>query len=103
MICYLVLKKIPSLIKILGDESEIISLYDREVEFLMKFGKEEHLVKMSYGYIENDRIVITDGPMKDYKGTVKKIDRHKRKAVIEVELFGRTMEVNVGVEIVKKI
>ena len=96
-------KKIPKLIKILGDGNEIIPLYHREIEFLMRFGKKEHLVKMSYGYIENDKIIITDGPMKDYEGTVKRIDRHKRKAVIEVEFFGRTMEVSVGVEIVRKL
>ena len=58
---------------------------------------------MSYGYIENDKIIINDGPMKNYEGIIKKIDRHKRKAVIEVEFFGRTMEVSVGVEIVSKI
>lgn len=96
-------KKIPKLIKILGDGNGIISLYDNEVEFLMRFGKGEHLIKISHGYIENDKIVITDGPMKDYEGTIKKIDRHKRKAIIEVEFFGRTMEVSVGVEIVTKI
>ena len=96
-------KKIPKLIKILGNEKEIIPLYDKEIEFLMRFGKKEHLIKMSYGYIENDKIIITDGPMKDYEGIVKKIDRHKRKAIIEVEFFGRTMEVSVGVEIARKI
>jgi transcriptional antiterminator NusG len=96
-------KKIPKLINILGDGNEIIPLYDREIEFLMRFGKEDHLIKMSYGYIENDKIVITDGPMKDYEGTVKRIDRHKRKAVIEIEFFGRVMDVSVGVEIVRKI
>ena len=97
------IRKIPKLIKILGNGNEIIPLYDREIEFLMEFGKKEHLIKMSYGYIENDKIIITDGPMKDYEGTVKKIDRHKRKAIIEVEFFGRIMEVSAGVEIVRKI
>lgn len=96
-------RRIPKLTKILGNEKEIIPLYDREIEFLMKFGKKEHIIKMSYGYIENEKIIITDGPMKDYEGIVKKIDRHKRKAIIEVEFFGRTMEVSVGVEIVRKI
>ncbi|KAJ48716.1 transcriptional antiterminator NusG [Clostridium tetanomorphum] len=96
-------KKIPKLIKILGDGKEMIPLYDREIEFLMRFGKEDHLIKMSYGYIENDKIVITDGPMKDYEGTIKKIDRHKRKAIIEIEFFGRNIEVSVGVEIVRKV
>lgn len=97
------LRKIPKLIKVLGDGKEIIPLYDKEVEFLMRFGKEEHLIRMSQGYIENDKIVITKGPMKDFEGTVKRIDRHKRKAVIEVEFFGRTMEVSVGLEIVRKV
>ncbi|QXE19764.1 transcription antiterminator [Clostridium sp. 001] len=96
-------KKIPKLIKILGDGNEIIPLYDREIEFLMRFGKKDHFIKMSYGYIENDRIVITDGPMKDYEGIIKRIDRHKRKAVIEIEFFGRIMDVSVGVEIVRKV
>lgn len=96
-------KKIPKLIKILGDGDEIIPLYDNEIDFLMKFGKKEHVVKMSQAYIENDKIVITDGPLKGYEGIIKRINRHKRKAIVKVEFFGRTMEVNVGVEIVRKI
>ena len=60
-------RKIPKLTKILGNEKEIIPLYDREIEFLMEFGKKEHIIKMSYGYIENDKIIITDGPMKDFE------------------------------------
>lgn len=96
-------KKIPKLIKILGDGNGIVPLYGKEVEFLMKFGKKDHLIKISYGYIENNRIVITDGPMKDYEGTIKKIDRHKRKAIIEIEFLGRTMEVSVGMEIARKV
>lgn len=96
-------KKIPKLIKILGDGEDIIPLYDREIEFLTKFGKDDHLIKISHGYIENEKIIITDGPMKDYEGTIKKIDRHKRKAIIEVEFLGRTMEISVGLEIVRKI
>jgi transcriptional antiterminator NusG len=96
-------KKIPSLTKILGDEDGVIPLYEKEVKFLKKFGKEEHLIKMSQGYMENEWIVISEGPMKDFEGTIKKIDRHKRSAVIEVEFFGRKMDVKVGLEIVKKI
>lgn len=67
-------RKIPKLIKILGDKKEIIPLYDRKIEFLMKFGKKEHLIKMFYGYIDNYKIIITDDPMKDYEGIVKMID-----------------------------
>lgn len=65
--------------------------------------KLQNIIKMSHGYIENDRIVITDRPMKDYEGTIKKINRHKRKSIIEVEFFGRNMEISVGLEIVRKM
>lgn len=96
-------KKVPKLTKILGDGNEILPLYDGEIEFLMKFGKKDHIIKMSYGYIEKDKIIITDGPMKNYEGTIKKIDRHKRKAIIEIEFLGRTIEIGIGIEIIKKI
>jgi transcriptional antiterminator NusG len=94
--------KIPYLIKILGDGSEIIPLNEKEVEFLMKFGQKEHCVRMSQGYIEKERIIITEGPMKSFTGVIKKIDRHKRIAVIEMDFFGRATDIHIGLEIVAK-
>lgn len=32
-----------------------------------------------------------------------KIDRHKRKAHIAIEMFGRSMDVEIGLEIISKI
>ena len=37
------------------------------------------------------------------EGMIKKIDRHKRKAWLEVPMFGRVQTVQVGVEIVAKM
>ncbi|HWT76048.1 MAG TPA: antiterminator LoaP [Mobilitalea sp.] len=95
-------KKIPNLTKILGDGKDIIPLNDKEIEFLRKFGKEDHSIRMSQGYIENEKIIITDGPMKDFVGTIKKLDRHKRIAVIEMEFFERITEIHIGMEIIRK-
>ena len=41
--------------------------------------------------------------MKEMKGEIKFIDRHKRLAVIEIEMFGRKTEVRLGLEIVMKL
>ena len=59
-------------------------------------------MKMSEGMIENDQVVIFDGPLKGMEGTIKRINRHKRVALIQMELFERVMQVEVGLEIVEK-
>ena len=58
---------------------------------------------MSVGVIEKDKVKIQEGPLVGMEGLIKKIDRHKRQAVLEMEMFGRKVEMKVGVEIVEKI
>ena len=57
---------------------------------------------MSEGFIENDRVVITSGPLQGNEGLIRKIDRHKRKAYLEIDMFGRKLKTQVGLEIVRK-
>lgn len=97
------LKKVNHLTKILKTGEAFVPLHEKEVDFLVRFGGEKHVVEMSVGYIEGDKVVVTEGPMSDWAGKVKKIDRHKRIAIIEVEMFGRTTDVTVGLEIVEKL
>ena len=78
-------------------------LDEAEVSFLLEFGKEEQIVSMSEGIIEKDRVVITNGPLKGNEGLIRKIDRHKRRAYLEIEMFGRKIETRVGLEIVAKL
>ena len=59
-------------------------------------------MEMSEGIIEPSRIRILSGPLMGMEGQIRKIDRHKRKAWIEVELFGRIQRVEVGLEIPMK-
>lgn len=58
---------------------------------------------MSKGYVIGDIVTVISGPMKEMKGKIKFIDRHKRLAVIEIEMFGRKTEVRLGLEIVMKL
>ena len=37
------------------------------------------------------------------EGLIRKIDRHKRMAYLEVEMFGRKIEMRAGLEIIEKI
>ena len=100
---YTELKKIPDLTKLLGNDGEdIYPIYPQEAMFLTKFSNRNHVVDMSCGVIENDKIIITDGPLMNLEGYITKIDRHKRIAYVDVELLGKITRVQVGLEIISK-
>lgn len=97
------LKHVIGMTKLLGTGEEIVPLKEEETEFLQSFGGEEQVVKMSEGIIEGSYLKIMSGPLQGKEGYVKKIDRHKRKASLEVDMFGRMQRIQVGLEITKKI
>ena len=78
-------------------------LDEAEVRFLLEFGGEEQIVSMSKGIIKNDKIVVTTGPLKGKDGLIRKIERHKRRAYLAIEMFGKKIETQVGLEIVAKM
>ena len=52
---------------------------------------------------ENDQVRILTGPLQDMEGYIRKINRHKRKAWVSIEMFGRSVDMEVGLEIIKKV
>lgn len=95
------LKKIPEFTKILGDGADFIPIKEDEKK-LLQLGGTEHLFKMSLGYIKGDKVIVISGPMQKMKGTITYIDRHKRLAVIRMEMFERWIDVTMGLEVIRK-
>jgi len=63
----------------------------------------DKVLKASRGIIENDMVVIMEGPLKGYESRITYIDRHKRQATLSLNLCTREVEVKVALEIVQKI
>ena len=97
------LKTIEGMTKLIGTGNDIIPLTEEEIIFLQRLGGDEQIVSMSEGIIEGTQVTIISGPLKGMEGLIQKIDRHKRKAWLELELFGRMQQVEVGLEITKKV
>lgn len=97
------LKGVPKLTKILGTDHEFVPIDITEKRFLEKFLNEGNVLEISTGYMVGEQVHIMDGPMKEFNGKIKKINRHKRIAIIEIEMFGRSMEVSVGLEVVGRV
>lgn len=96
------LRKVIGLTKLIGIGREIVPLTEQEVMLIEKLVNEDGLVGMSQGIIQGGRTVITSGPLKGLEGCIRRIDRHKRIARIEIEMMGRMLETQVGLEILEK-
>ncbi len=99
---FLRLKKIQAKAKVLDVDGCLTSISTEEEEYLKKLCGEEHIAHYSEGYVEGDQLVVTSGALEGCEAKVKKILRHKRLAVLEIELMGRVVEVTLGLGVVEK-
>ena len=61
-----------------------------------------HVMEMSEGVIEGDRVIVIRGPLKGHETLIARIDRHKRLAWVDMDMFGRRKTIRVGLEIASK-
>lgn len=99
------LRELPFFAKVIGGHDEVyVALLPEEVAWLQALTNvESHTVELSSGVIEGDEVKIWKGPLKGQEARIKKIDRHKRLAFVEMHMFGRTKVIKVGLEIVSKV
>ena len=96
---FFALKKIPKRTSLLRIDEDILSVSKQEETFIRAFFGEDDVVGISRGHKEGDGVVIDAGPLVGKEGIISKVDPHKRKAVVATEMFGRKMELTLGVEI----
>lgn len=77
---------------------ELIS--SRKMEVLKKMLSDECLIKMSKGIIQDQKKIIQEGSLVGLEAHIKKINRHKRLAVLDIDIHQK--ELLVGLEIVEK-
>ena len=96
------LKEVQEYTRILKTGDDFEALSETEVDYLLVLAGERQRVELSKGYIVGDKIEIVEGPMKGMDGNIRKIDRHKRTAMVEVPFLGRPTLVRLPLEIVSK-
>jgi len=85
-----------------GDKQDI-AMRENERTMLKGLYGSNYCIKGSVGFIESDRIRIIEGALMGIESIIKKINRHKREAIIEIEFMGGLRQITVGLEIVEKI
>ncbi|MCW6109115.1 antiterminator LoaP [Clostridium sporogenes] len=92
------------IIKLLGKENlQYMHLSKEEKDFLLEFCNSDYIVEESTGFVIGDKVIINSGPLKGRESVIKKIDRHKRSAEIELKFLGALRHVKVGLEVFKKL
>lgn len=102
---FIQLKQIPRLTKLLGDgDNTFIPLNEKEVNFIRRFGDEEHISHVSEVTVEKgNKVVIKSGDLLNYEGEIVKINLHKRIAVVRTEFMGASVDVHMGIEILENV
>jgi len=86
-----------------GDDRGDIEMRESERISLKELYSESYFIQSSIGIMEGDRIWIKEGPLMGRESVIRKVNRHNREAVIEMEFMGEMRELTVGLEIMKKV
>lgn len=97
------LKKIDRFTRILCRAEQISAITKEEQRFLSQMMDDDYIVHCSRGLIIGDKICITEGPLRDHCGYIKRVDRHRRIAKLEVDISGRMTPAEVGLEILVRM
>jgi len=76
------------LYRVLRVEERNWRLQGRDEEFAKWLFENNGIIGLSKAYREGDRIVMTEGPMKDLQGYVVRVDKRNAKGLVEVEVNG---------------
>lgn len=97
------LRKVPAFTRLLGTDGMFTPLAEGEVAWICAFTQREHrTVEMSEGFVEGGRAVVASGPLVGREALIKKVNRRKREATLELSIMGRTVEVKVGLSLVRR-
>lgn len=85
--------------RLLETDGALNTLDSREAAFIASFGGPDHIVHLSRGSIVNGELVVHEGPLQGHTSLIRKIDRHKRIARLDI---GGARTATVGLEVVSK-
>lgn len=100
---YSYISKSSSIIRLMvSSNKNKLAISDDEKTRLEYWCLGKRCINHSEGYIENDKIVIFNGPLVGFEGQIIKINRHNHSADIEIFFGGRKQIIKVALEIVRK-
>ena len=83
-----------------GDDKKDVVLHESERLFWEELFDDDFCIRGSEGIIKGDTVQIMDGALIGLEGRIKKINRHKREALVEIDMMGAKRDIVLMLEIV---
>ena len=85
-----------------GKEKLNMALREDESVHVEQLMNAEFCIDSSIGFMEGDCVKIVSGPLKGIESQIVKINKQKRTAVIEVDMFGGKRQITLMLELVER-
>jgi transcriptional antiterminator NusG len=86
-----------------GDDEKDVAMREPERLHWERLFNSDFCITGSFGFIEGDVIRIKSGALVGMESRIKRINRHKREAVVEMEVMGAVREVRVMLEVAVRV
>lgn len=96
------LRRAEGFARVVRQDNVFVPLPSQSVEWLERQTRRGSSVAgMSEGYVQDGVLHVTSGPLMGREAQVVKVDHRKKRAYLEVEAFGRTVTVQLGLRITR--
>ena len=97
------LKKVPDFYHFLNSNTDIVPLGDHDLQIIQHFlGLGPRIGSSLVRFDDNDRIVVIEGPLKGFEGSIIKVDKRKQRAKIRVDFGGTAHTMDLSFEDISK-
>lgn len=96
------LHRVEGFARVVRQDNVFVPLLSQSVEWLERQTRRgSDAAGMSEGYMQDDVLHVTAGPLVGREAQVVKVDHRKKRAYLEVEAFGRKVTVQLGLRITR--
>jgi transcription antitermination factor NusG len=83
-----------------GNDSDV-AVRENERKVLHSLFSDEHCIEVPTIYKEGDSVKVLSGTLAGHESKIVRLDKYG--VIINVEMFGKSIEVKLGVELVRKL
>jgi transcriptional antiterminator NusG len=100
---YELLKNVPGVIRLLGDNSKPVEISWYEMDVIKRLICNNEIIGCSSIKLDNQNIIVIDGPLLGLNGYIESIDKRKGRAKVRLNLMGEPRVVELSIAMVQSV
>lgn len=100
---YQTIRSIHGFIRFLNSNNDIVALSGKDLAILEHFMQFGNIITSSTVYFdENDRIVVSEGPLKGLEGLIIKVDKRKHRAKVKMDFANDSILLDLAFDVLEQ-